>query len=100
MVTNGFINPEPLEDLLEFTDAFNIDLKAFDDEFYKKYSGRRLKPVLVIKLRDWIAEEVGIETPVHLSSYYPTYKMSLPPTPYETVFRAREILKEKFVNVY
>ena len=128
MVTNGFINPEPLEDFLEFTDAFNIDLKAFDDDFYKKYSGGRLQPVLetikiaskkahveltnliiptlndsdehFVKLRDWVAEEVGIKTPVNLSSYYPTYKMNLPQTPHKTVIRAREILKEKLINVY
>ena len=128
IVTNGFINQKPLEDFLEFTDAFNIDLKAFDDDFYKKYSGGRLQPVLetiktaskkahveltnliiptlndsdehFVKLRDWVAEEVGIETPVHLSSYYPTYKMSLPRTPNETILRAHKILKEKLINVY
>ncbi len=128
IVTNGFINPKPLEDFLEFTDAFNIDLKAFDDDFYKKYSDGRLQPVLetiktaskkahieltnliiptlndsdehFVKLRDWIAEEVGIETPVHLSSYYPTYKMNLPRTPPETIIRAHKILKEKLVNIY
>ncbi len=128
IVTNGFINQKPLEDFLEFTDAFNIDLKAFDDDFYKKYSGGRLQPVLetiktaskkahveltnliiptlndsdehFMKLRDWVAEEVGIETPVHLSSYYPTYKMNLPRTPHETILRAHKILKQKLVNIY
>ena len=128
IVTNGYINSKPLEDFLEFTDAFNIDLKAFDVDFYKKYSGGKLRPVLetiknasqkahveltnliiptlndsdehFMKLRDWIAEELGVETPVHLSSYYPTYKMNLPPTPYETIIRAHKILKEKLVNIY
>jgi len=128
MVTNGFINPEPLGNFLEFTDAFNIDLKSFDDNFYRKYSAGRLQPVLdtiksaskkahveltnliiptlndtdenFIKLRDWVAKEIGPETPVHLTHYYPTYKMTLPPTPHETVLYARKILKEKLVNVY
>ncbi len=128
IVTNGFINQKPLEEFLKFTDAFNIDLKAFDDEFYKKYSDGKLQPVLETiktaskkahveltnliipnlndsdehfkKLRDWIAEEIGIETPVHLTSYYPTYKMTLPATPHKTIIRAFKILKEKLVNVY
>ena len=128
MVTNGFINPEPLRDLLQYVDAFNIDLKAFDDEFYKTYCGGRLAPVLAAikqaaagahvelttlviptlndsdrhftELRDWIANEVGPRTPVHLSRYFPTYKLALPPTPEETLLRARDILAQRLAYVY
>ncbi len=127
-VTNGFINPEPLNDLLAFADAFNIDLKALDDEFYRTFCGGRLAPVLetiktasrrahvelttlviptlndstehFAKLRDWIAGEIGPDTPVHLSRYYPMYKLSLPPTPPETLYRARDVLSEKLHYVY
>ncbi|MCL1846118.1 MAG: radical SAM protein [Defluviitaleaceae bacterium] len=43
VVTNGFINPEPLEELLPHIDAWNIDLKAFTPEFYAQISGERAK---------------------------------------------------------
>ncbi|RLD09438.1 MAG: AmmeMemoRadiSam system radical SAM enzyme [Chlamydiae bacterium] len=127
-VTNGFINPKPLEKILEFADAFNIDLKAITDDFYKKLCGARISPVLqtiktvskvahieltnlviptyndssedFIKLRDWIANEIGNHTPVHISRYYPMYKLSIPPTPLETLYKARDILKEKLHYVY
>ncbi|MGB4329336.1 MAG: AmmeMemoRadiSam system radical SAM enzyme, partial [Tenuifilum sp.] len=46
MVSNGFINHKPLLELLDVIDAFNIDLKAFTDEFYKTQAGGELAPVL------------------------------------------------------
>lgn len=127
-VTNGFINPEPLKKFLDFADAFNIDLKAITNNFYQQQCGGTLLPVLetiktanknahvelttliiptlndstedLIKLRDWIANEVGENTPVHLSRYYPMYKLSLPPTPADTLYKARDIFKEKINYVY
>jgi len=117
-VTNGFINPGPLDKFLTFADAFNIDLKAITDDFYRKQCGGKIHPVLetiktvskiahlelttlviptlndstddFIKLRDWIADEVGENVPVHLSRYYPMYKLSIPPTPVETLYKARD----------
>jgi len=127
-VTNGFINTEPLDLFLEFGDAFNIDLKAITEDFYKNLCGGKLLPVLntikkvrekahlelttlIIptlndsteefeKLRDWIVENVGQNTPIHLSRYYPTYKLNFPPTPVETLVLARDILKEKLNYAY
>lgn len=110
MVTNGFINQEPLHELLDLMDAFNIDLKAFDETFYRKYTHSKLEPVLnTIKtvkksgkhleitnliipgLNDdkgtftdmvkWIKNECGADTVFHLSRYFPRYKCDLPPTP-------------------
>jgi pyruvate formate lyase activating enzyme len=46
VVSNGFINPGPLEKLLPYIDAFNIDLKSFSDGFYRKMTGGSLDPVL------------------------------------------------------
>jgi pyruvate formate lyase activating enzyme len=46
MVTNGFINPEPLEELFPYMDAFSVDLKAFSNDFYKTVTSSRLDPVL------------------------------------------------------
>ena len=128
LVTNGYINPAPLDKILEFTDALNIDLKAMYDMFYQIQCGGELEPVLktiktaskrthvelttlviptlndssthFIKLRDWIAGEIGENTPVHLSRYYPMYKFSIPPTPVETLDKAYDILKEKLNYVY
>ena len=128
LVTNGFVNMEPLKGILPFIDAMNIDLKSFDEDFYIKVCKGRLKPVLdVIKLSakkchieltnliiptlndsegsirkmvDWIYENLGTEVPLHLSRYFPCYKMELPPTPAETLKRAEKIAKEKLKYVY
>jgi pyruvate formate lyase activating enzyme len=109
VVSNGFINEAPLRELLKYIDAFNIDLKAFNDKFYKEVSSARLKPVketlkiisesgkhleitnLVIPgLNDdeseftemvrWIADELGKDIVLHLSRYHPVYRMDIEPT--------------------
>lgn len=128
LVTNGFVNIEPLKGMLPFIDAMNIDLKAFDEDFYEKVCKGSLKPILeVIKISakhchveltnliiptlndskkmikemvDWIYENLGPEVPLHLSRYFPCYKMALPPTPIETLKMAQSIAKEKLKYVY
>jgi pyruvate formate lyase activating enzyme len=110
MVTNGFINLEPLENLINVIDAFSVDLKAFTEDFYKKLTSAKLDPVknslklikknnkhleitnLIIpemnddekdfeNLVNWIFTELGSDTVLHLSRYFPTYKLSIPATP-------------------
>lgn len=128
LVTNGFVNPGPLEGMLPYVDAMNIDLKAFDEDFYVKVCRGRLKPVLdvikisakachveltnliiptlndsensVRKMVDWIYSNLGPEVPLHLSKYFPCYNMDLPPTPIETLKKAERIAKEKLRFVY
>ena len=128
LVTNGYVNIKPLEEMLPYIGAMNIDLKAFNKEFYAKICGGRLESVLeVIKrarkdchielttliipgLNDseeeireeakWIRANAGFETPLHLSRYFPCYKMKLPPTPLETLERARDIALESLKYVY
>jgi pyruvate formate lyase activating enzyme len=128
LVTNGFVNMEPLEALLEYVDALNIDLKSFDDAFYRTCCSGRRDPVLkaiercarsahvelttliiptlnddadqLAGLRDWVADTLGPDTPVHLSRYFPTYKLSIPPTTPETLHRARDLLAERLRFVY
>lgn len=129
MVSNGFINPEPLAELLGFIDAFNIDLKAFTNEFYKKHTGGKLEPVLrtlkairesgkhlevtflvIPNLNDnendakamfeWISNELGKQTVFHLSRYHPAYLLSNPPTPLETLTNFYNLAKEKLQYVY
>jgi len=128
LVTNGFINPEPLEELLPCIDALNIDVKAMSDEFYRRLCGGRLRWVLraaemaaqhahveitnlVIPgendrdedfraLVDWVAEALGPDTPLHFSRYHPDYKLTAPPTPPETLSRAYALAREKLNYVY
>ncbi|MCD6530090.1 AmmeMemoRadiSam system radical SAM enzyme [Candidatus Bathyarchaeota archaeon] len=119
-VTNGYITEEALRELAPYLDAANIDLKGFSEEFYRKVCGARLEPVLEsIKLHRelgiWVevttlviptlndSEEVlrgiaefisgvGEDIPWHVSRFYPAYKLiDLPPTPLETLRKAREI---------
>jgi len=129
MVSNGFINPAPLEQLIPFMDAFNIDLKAFRNDFYKIQSKARLEPVLdtlkmlsrynrhfeitnlvIPTLNDdvsvfremvsWIHDELGPYSILHLSRYFPHYKMTLPPTPAHTMSELYSVAKEKLTYVY
>lgn len=129
MISNGYIAQEPLEEVLEIIDAFNIDLKAFNNGFYKKFTDARLKPVkdnllairkagkhleitnLVIPtLNDnekefedmvkWIFNELGEYTVLHLSKYFPAYRLQYPPTPAETIARLYEISKSYLPYTY
>jgi len=129
MVSNGYINPHPLSALLSLIDAFNIDLKAFSDDFYKRYTGGRLEPVLqtlkairksgkhlevtflvipklndnedeVKAMIDWIANELGEQTVLHLSRYHPAYLLNNPPTPTETLLNFYHLAKERLQYVY
>jgi len=129
MVTNGFINPEPLDQLLPFMDAFSVDLKAFNENFYKKFTSSKLEPVLntLVRLKksgihfeitnlvitdtndnpqefkqmvDWIRNELGEDIVLHISRYFPTYKMTKEPTSPKTMQRFYEIASEKLNYVY
>ncbi len=129
-VTNGFMTPECIDELTGVLDAANVDLKAFTESFYKKVCGARLAPVLesIIRMRErdiwvelttliiptlndsdtelteiarWIAK-TDKRMPWHISAFHPSYKLDdLPPTPAETLERAREIgLAEGLRYVY
>jgi pyruvate formate lyase activating enzyme len=120
-VTNGYMTPEMLELFHPHLDAANVDLKAFRDETYRKYVGARLQPILdnlvrikelgiwlevttlvvpgindsAEELRDaaeFLANEIGPDTPWHLSRFTPAYRMrDVPPTPLQTLEKARAI---------
>jgi pyruvate formate lyase activating enzyme len=117
--SNGYINPQPLEDLTRYLGAACIDLKGFTDAFYQEMSEGSLQPVLntikhlrargvhvelvnlliptkndalqvVKKMCLWIKDEVGADVPLHFTRFYPLYKLrNLPPTPVETLEQAR-----------
>ncbi len=119
--TNGYINPAPLKDLLEYISGLNIDLKALEDGFYRELCDGSLTPVLktlkiaknsgihlemttliiptkndetsqVKAMCSWILTELGPDVPLHLWRFYPLNKMRhLPPTPEKTLELIREI---------
>lgn len=127
MVTNGFVNQEPLNDLLEYIDAMNIDLKSMDKDFYEKICHGKRDPVLnsikkaykkahieitnliitnendsdesINQLVDFIAD-VSKDIPLHFSRYFPHYKMNNPSTPEKTLKKAARLAKEKLRYVY
>lgn len=127
LVTNGFIEKEPLNQILPFVDAMNIDLKAFHEDFYKKLSSGRLAPVmetieisqkkchvelttLIIPGMNDSAEEIEAlakwvsslrkDIPIHFTRYFPCYKLDIPATPFETIKKAREIALKYLDYVY
>jgi len=130
-VTNGYMTAEALEMINPYLDAANVDLKAFTDKYYKELCGAGLKHVqatlklmkslgifvevttlIVPGLNDdpselndlaaFIVQDLGPETPWHISRFHPTYKLTdRPSTPVQTLTMAREIgLKAGLKYVY
>lgn len=119
VVTNGYIEREPLAGLCSSVDAIKIDLKAFEDEYYRKICGARLDPVLrslveiksrgvwleivylmvptlnddaetIGRMAAWIEAELGPDVPLHFSRFHPAYLLpDLPPTPVSSLETAR-----------
>ncbi|MFH1578326.1 MAG: AmmeMemoRadiSam system radical SAM enzyme [Candidatus Omnitrophota bacterium] len=128
LVTNGYINPRPLDKIIPFIDAMNIDLKSMENEFYRKFCQGNLENVLAtikrasgachveltnlvipglndkdenfIMLVDWVLNFLGPKIPMHFSRYFPCYRMDLPPTPPATLKRAEAIARKKLKYVY
>jgi pyruvate formate lyase activating enzyme len=123
-VTNGFMTTEMLKMLSPYLHAANVDLKSFRDNFYRKYCGGRLQPVLdslctMKELGVWVEattllipglndsnEELreiaafiaslGIETPWHISRFHPQYlMMDMPATPSSSIHHAVETGKSE-----
>lgn len=104
-VTNGYIEEDPLKEIAPFLDALNVDVKAFSESFYRSVCKASLAPVIqtcerakglglhleltylvipgynddpseVNKFCGWVAETLGVDTPVHFSRFHPEYKMT------------------------
>ena len=125
VISAGYINSEPLRALLPHIDAYKIDFKGFDPAFYTDLTGGTRDPVLetmkiiresgvwlevvnllvtgkndgedeVRQLARWVRDNLGADVPLHFSRFYPMHKLAnLPPTPVETVLRARQIAIEE-----
>ena len=120
LVSAGYVEKEPLRELLPYIDAANIDIKAQDDAFYRNYCGATLAPVLenILAMKDagvhveitnllvtglndtreqvaalcrWMAGNGLQDVPLHLSRFFPRYKFTQAgPTPKDTLLQARE----------
>jgi len=125
LVSAGYANPGPLRRLFQVTSAANIDLKAFSDEFYREVCSGTLRPVLdalviakeedvwlevtnlviptlnddpqmVKEMARWMVENLGPETPLHLSRFTPRYRLqNLPPTPEAMLGELAEVVREQ-----
>jgi pyruvate formate lyase activating enzyme len=123
MVSNGFIQKKPLQELCRLLGAVKIDLKAFTEDFYREQCGGALQPVLdtLLTLRGekiwfevvvllipglndsrqeiermcaWINRELGPDVPLHFSRFTPAYMLkNIPPTPPETLRMAHAIAR-------
>ncbi len=121
LVSSGYINPEPLKNLLPYLDAARIDLKSFNTQIYQDLIRGQLEPVLetiktihesrtwlelihlvvpgytddleeIKKMCQWIKENVGENVPVHFTRFWPQYKLlNLPPTAEESIKKARNV---------
>jgi len=128
LVSNGYLNPSPLSELIPLIDGVNIDLKAFNNDFYKKICGGSLEPVLqnikelykdgvhlelttliipeqndsreeISTLLKWIKElDSGI--PLHLSRYFPRYKLKKEATAPELMESIYQMAIEELDYVY
>jgi pyruvate formate lyase activating enzyme len=129
MISNGYINRAPLLELLPFMDAFNIDLKAFTERFYRYNTRSGLKPVLETlteiksagkhleltyllipgqnddmdsfkEMLQWIGDHLGKSTVLHLSRYFPAYRSRIEKTPVNLLFRFCEMARKYLDYVY
>lgn len=121
-VSSGYFAEASRLDFFSKMDAVNVDLKSFRDDFYRRLCGARLAPVLetllcirretscwlevttllipgendseaeLDELTAWVAENLGVETPMHFSAFHPDGEMmDVPRTPIATLRRAREL---------
>jgi pyruvate formate lyase activating enzyme len=121
LISCGFMNAEPLAEMCDVLDAIKIDLKGFDESFYRTVCSAELQPVLrtirqiakagvhleivnlvVPTLNDsekmlsalvkWVMGELGPDVPIHFTAFHPDYQLlNLPSTPIATLERARDL---------
>lgn len=125
VVTSGYIKESPLRDLCSLVDAIKVDLKSFDESYYRDVCSSELRPVLdaittirasgvwleivylmvptlnddprrIREMARWLLEHVGSDVPIHFSRFFPQYRLkNLPPTPISSLERAYDICREE-----
>ena len=129
VITAGYLNKKPLEELSRNVEVIKIDLKGFNEKFYRDVTSSELDGVLeaiktvhkqkavwmeivnlivptlnddleeIRQMSEWLVEHVGPDVPLHFSRFHPAYKLLyLPPTPADTLIRAREIAMAAGIN--
>ncbi len=128
LISCGFMNKAPLDEMCDVLNAIKIDLKGFSKDFYRQVCAAELDPVLrsmkqvakrgvhleivnlvvptlndsekmLTDLAEWVMGELGPDVPVHFTRFHPDYQMlNLPPTPIATLERAYEIAKAKGIR--
>ncbi|GAO29968.1 radical SAM protein [Geofilum rubicundum JCM 15548] len=128
MVSSGYINPQPLKELIPYLDAANIDLKSFVADTYEKLCSARLQPVLktlqlllkekvwleitnliipgwtddldaIKKMCAWLADNGFSHTPLHFSRFFPTHQLlGVPPTAVKAVEEAAQTAKDANIH--
>lgn len=123
VVSNGYIQEQPLREVLPLLTAYKVDLKSFRETFYREVVRGELKPVLdtlerirkagtwleivvliIPTLNDseaeardlcrWVTTHLGPDVPVHFTRFHPTYRLTnLPPTPVATLDRLWQLAK-------
>ena len=123
-VSNGYMSEAALKEICPYLDAMNIDVKAFNDDFYKKICKARLNPVLetcelakelgihieltylvipgyndsideVKNFCKWVVENLDNNTPVHFSRFHPDHNLTnVSRTPMETLLKIYNVAKE------
>ncbi len=125
VVSNGYIQEQPLREVLPLLTAYKVDLKSFSEKFYRELVRGELKPVLAAletaravgtwleivvliiptwndtdaearNLARWVRTHLGPEVPVHLTRFHPTYRLTnLPPTPVSTLERLWNVVRSE-----
>ncbi|MBA4388193.1 MAG: AmmeMemoRadiSam system radical SAM enzyme, partial [Verrucomicrobia bacterium] len=128
VISNGFINEQPLKEWCSVVSAVKIDFKAFTEKFYEEVCLGQMQPVLdtlkrlkgsgvwfemvtltiptlndsaddVKKMAAWIVKELGPDVPLHFTAFHPDYKLrNLPNTPEKTLIQARDLAMAEGCN--
>lgn len=128
VITSGYIKKDPLLDLCRMVDAIKVDLKGYEESYYRDVCSSELRPVLdaislikeqgvwleivylmvptlndkpdkIRQMARWLIANAGADVPIHFSRFFPQYRLTnLSPTPVSSLETAYEICREEGLN--